>query len=265
MIDAGHALGARARRRRCSADERRVDPAREAEHDVLEAVLLDVVAQCRARAPRRPRPRGSSSSARRRRRARSARRARGRRSSAPAIGAPRAARWRDAAGAGRVSRSRAVTAACEVDVADQQLLANCGAARDHARPRGRSRSEWPSKTSSSWPPTRLQNATAARLSRARWASIRSRSTPLPRVVGRGGDVDDQRRAGQRLVGRGRARAPRCPRRSSARGARSPRSMTRAAVARLEVALLVEHAVVGQAASCGRSRATAPSASTASAL
>ena len=41
----------------------------------------------------------------------------------------------------------------------------------------------PSNTSSSCPPTRLQKTTAARLSRARWTSISSRSDGLPAWYG----------------------------------------------------------------------------------
>ena len=39
---------------------------------------------------------------------------------------------------------------------------------------------WPSKTSSSWPPTRLQKAKPAPVARARSRDHRSRSRPLPR-------------------------------------------------------------------------------------
>ena len=54
---------------------------------------------------------------------------------------------------------------------------NCGA-RASTVPSWSSSSEWPSKISSSCPPTMLVKATAHRLSRARWISIRSRSRPL---------------------------------------------------------------------------------------
>ena len=67
--------------------------------------------------------------------------------------------------------------------------------------------EWPSKTSSSWPPTSPQKANAARSSRARRPNISSRWTPFAGVVGRGREVDDQACAAERLgAGRG-ARLP----------------------------------------------------------
>ena len=59
---------------------------------------------------------------------------------------------------------------------------NCGA-RASTVPSWSITTEWPSKTSSSWPPTQLQNATAQRLSRARWTSIASRWRPLPAKYG----------------------------------------------------------------------------------
>ena len=68
---------------------------------------------------------------------------------------------------------------------------------------------------------------------------------LARVVGRGREVDDHawRRPAPRRTAA--ARAPRCPRRSSGRSTAPSSSISAAAVARLEVALLVEDAVVGQ--------------------
>ncbi len=60
--------------------------------------------------------------------------------------------------------------------------ANCGA-RASTVPSWSITTECPSKTSSSCPPTRLQNATADRLSRARWTSIASRWRPLPAWYG----------------------------------------------------------------------------------
>ena len=67
---------------------------------------------------------------------------------------------------------------------------------------------------------------------------------LAAVVGRGARVDDQRRAGQRLVGRRRARDPQVLADRQA-DPRVPELQHRAAVAGLEVALLVGDAVVPQ--------------------
>jgi hypothetical protein len=60
--------------------------------------------------------------------------------------------------------------------------ANCGA-RATGVPVWSSTTLSPSKTSSSWPPTSAQKATATRPSRARWASIRSRCIALPACYG----------------------------------------------------------------------------------
>ncbi len=60
--------------------------------------------------------------------------------------------------------------------------ANCGA-RATSSPEASKTAERPSKTSSSWPPTWLQKASAAAQSSARVASIASRRSPLPRWYG----------------------------------------------------------------------------------
>ena len=159
--------------RRDQRHERGVDPAREPEHDVLEAVLARSSRARRGRARRRPPPRARAA-------------ARPRRPSAPRRGGLRSScpRWRTSGsarrtgGRSRVSRSRAVAAACRSTVQSVSASANWGA-RASTVPSWSSTTEWPSKTSSSWPPTALQNATALRLSRARWTSIASRSRPLP--------------------------------------------------------------------------------------
>ena len=59
---------------------------------------------------------------------------------------------------------------------------NCGA-RATSSPDASNTAERPSNTSSSWPPTRLQKASAAAQSSARVASIPSRRSPLPRWYG----------------------------------------------------------------------------------
>ena len=100
--------------------------------------------------------------------------------------------------------------------ANSRCSANCGAARDDAPRRGRRRTSGRRRSARPGRRPCAQNATAARLSAARWAIIRSRAVALARVVGRRRDVDDERRARERLVGRRAARAARCPRRPSGR-------------------------------------------------
>ena len=82
----------------------------------------------------------------------------------------------------RVSRRRAEPAATVSTSTISSASSNCGA-RAMTVPSWSTTSESPSKTSSSWPPTSAQNATAVSSSRARWAIIRSRSTPLPAWYG----------------------------------------------------------------------------------
>jgi hypothetical protein len=83
-----------------------------------------------------------------------------------------------AGGRSRVSRSRAVEAVWRSTDATTSASANCGA-RASTTPSWSTSSECPSKISSSWPPTMLQNANALRLSRARWITIDSRWRPFP--------------------------------------------------------------------------------------
>ena len=138
----GHDRGADARRAERvggeAGDERGVDAAGEPEHDVVEAVLAHVVAQ-----PERQRAVDLSLVRRERLAQRAGHRAR-------PLGARGAARqrWqhqrrvaaeRRAAGRWLGSRRRAAAAACEVDVAEEQLLAELRGARDRARRCGRSR------------------------------------------------------------------------------------------------------------------------------
>ncbi len=68
---------------------------------------------------------------------------------------------------------------------------------------------------------------------------------LAGVVGGGGDVDDQRRAGERLLAGGRPGLPDVLADGQADARAAPSSITAPAGAGLEVALLVEDAVVGQ--------------------
>ena len=66
-----------------------------------------------------------------------------------------------------------------VDIDDEQRLLEGGRRARRPRPSWSSTSEWPSKTSSSCPPTAFTNATQHTLSRARTASISLPLRPLP--------------------------------------------------------------------------------------
>ena len=98
----------------------------------------------------------------------------------------------------------------------------------------------------------------------RRASARARRD-LAGVVRRGVDVDDQLGARRRPARRSGRRAPGVLADADA----DPHAADHEQLERLgpgrEVALLVEHRVVGQRAACGRCRRTAPSAQTAAAL
>ncbi len=224
-----------------AGDERRVDPAGEAEHDALEAVLAHVVAQAereravdlgldrRERLGERPARFGRSAlgwggGGQRRQQPRAA------------LGAARGGSLAGIAQARRGGR-------LEVDVAHEQLLAELRGARDrragvvdHARV-----------------PVEHELVLAADepaegdarevLSRALGEHVLALGA-LAGVVGRGGDVEDQRGARQRLFAGRRAGLPDVLADGQAK-ARGPEVDDRPAGARLEVALLVEHAVVGQ--------------------
>ena len=211
--DAVHALGAErldAQRR----GQRRVDPAGEPDHDVAEAVLRHVVVQpelerephllqvvelLRRAAGARPPPARAAARARSRV-ALHARRARGR---------ARAAARRAAAGRPRRRDRRRRRAA-------PPRSRRHGASTS---PSSSSTTEWPSKISSSWPPTALQSATKHELSR------RAHASASPRARGpcrRGTATPRCSRSAARPRARDRsraARAARCPRRSSGRRAR----------------------------------------------
>ena len=195
-----------------------------------------------ARAPRTPRRSGSSSSrdraadgapaverCARQREPRDHRRVGARRGASPDGGGGRAA-GRRAGPRGRSSRSAA-----------PPRTARRGRAR---APSWSITSEWPSNTSSSWPPTSAQNATAATLSRARWTSIRSRSAPLPAWYGEAEMLTSSVAPASASSDAGGPGSQ-----MSSQTVRPTRHVAeleqRPAGARLEVALLVEHAVVRQ--------------------
>jgi hypothetical protein len=217
--------------------ERGVDPARDADHDVAEPVLLDVVAQAQlereAHLLELVERRGDWASTgsgfssldadvddRRLRHG-------------STLPGERAAPHVAQAATDRVGGSTSTTSSAS---------SNPGA-RASTCPPSSSTSEWPSKISSSWPPTALQKATKQALSRARVANISSRS-----------------RSGRRGTATRRCCVSSCAPASarSVRAARLPhvladrRADQRAAVleqnelaGRGEVPILVEHAVVGQ--------------------
>ena len=143
-----------------------------------------------------------------------------------------------AAGAGVVDRGR------QVDVDEEQLLGELGAPGPAARRPAATTIESPSKTSSSWPPTMFTYATVgARLGRPA-GHQRQPDVVLVQLVRRAVDVHHQADPGPRGH---RERAARLPD-VLADGQRDvdaadPDHLQR--VARHEVAVLVEDAVVGQ--------------------
>ena len=197
-----HALGAerldRERRR-----QRRVDPAREADHDVAEAVLVDVVAQAELeREPhllevverRRRLGRATQLVLRARRGRARARRRRARR----ALARERAAAH--VAQAPRRPRSTGSTSTTS-------SASSKPGARATSSPSSSSTTEWPSKISSSWPPTSVAEGDEARVVARADAEHLLALAVLADVERRGGDVDDELRAGEREVGRRRAGLP----------------------------------------------------------
>ena len=179
-------------------DQRRVDAAGERQHDALEAVLLDVVAQAE------PERRVDLGDRLERLGDRALARARHR--------AGRTRRWRGPGPRGRPGRDRAPRAtgglgAGELEVADEQLLVELAAPGRASRRSALTITLWPSKTSSSWPPTGVaERERGARLAGALGDHLLALGA-LAAVIGRGGRVDDQARARQRLGARGRARKP----------------------------------------------------------
>ena len=141
-------------------DERRVDPAGDADHDLAEAVLLDVVAQPELeREPhllqRRRASARSAGDARARRRARGDADVHDRR---PAVRSPRSC----SSARRRTSRRRRAITASGSTSTTSSASSNPGA-RASTSPSSSSTTEWPSKTSSSWPPTALHERDEARV------------------------------------------------------------------------------------------------------
>ena len=244
------------------------------DQDALEAVLGRRSRAGRARAPRRPRrPREQRGWRRRRCAAR-------RRRACETAGAP--------GPGGEPPRPRRDDPARELEVADDAAPRSNWAARaSHLARRPSTTRLWPSKTSSSCPPTRLQSANAAPVSRGALGEHPLALGALAAVIGGGRRVDDQARAGQRLDRRRRAREPDVL--ADRQPDRGPAELDqRRGRTGLEVAPLVEDPVVGEQhlavdaldaavgehgePSCGRAafgsanptRATIPSTSAASA-
>ena len=225
-------------------DERRVDAAREAEHDVAEAVLAHVVAQREhERAPHLLELRlergdlaaeglgaAPPPSRARRARARARPRARGRASGVDVAQAP----------ADRLAR---------VEIDDEQRLLEPGA-RARTSPSSSSTTEWPSKSSSSWPPTRLQNARRRSCRGRASTSISSRASALPTWYG---EAEMLTSSSAPASARSVAGGPGCQTSSQMVGPirTSPsRSSTSFAPGR-EVPVFVEDAVIREIAASGR--------------
>ena len=217
-------------------------PAREADHDVAEAVLAHVVAQAELEraahllevVERREPARGAA---------------------APPAGAGDRAR-------APAPPRLAVAIACEraaahvpqpapdrggrVDVDHEERLLEAPAPARPARPRRRARASAPSKISSSCPPTALQSAMKHELSRARTRSISSRSRSLPTW---NGDAEMLTTSWAPASARSVAGGPGCQMSSQIVGPTiaSPNRSRSEVVAGREVAVLVEDAVVRQEA------------------
>ena len=122
--------------------------------------------------------------------------------------------------------------------------ANCWA-RATSRPVSSNTIDAPSKTSSSWPPTRFTYTTGTCASAARVASIVSRSRMPARVVRRRVDVDDELGAARGLGDDRPGRAPRVLADRDADAHAADDEQRAVDGRRREVALLVEHRVVRQ--------------------
>ena len=199
---------------------------------------------CRARARPRPRRRPPSSSASDAAPARMSPLAGGGgREAAEVVDARRVparapARW-------RVSLQPRRAGGLGVDVADQQLLRELAARAPAPRRRGRRRASAPSKTSSSCPPTSAQKATAATASLARWAIIGSRASPLPAWYGEAEmlTISCAPASASSVAG---GPGTQMSSQTVSPTVTPSTSISAAARAALEVAVLVEDAVVGQA-------------------
>ena len=237
--DAVHALGAE----RLDAErrgQRRVDAARDADHDVAEAVLRHVVVQpelereahllevVELRSERRVGGLGLLA----RRRELDLGRAR------PARGRARARGGARRAGGGRPPRPGRRRRRAAPPRSRRRARA--------PRPRRRCTTEWPSKISSSCPPTALQSATKQELSRARTRSISSRSRSLPTW---NGEAEMFATSCAPASARSVAGGPGCQMSSQIVGptTTSPKPEQHEVAPRREVAVLVEDAVVRQVA------------------
>ena len=148
-----------------------------------------------------------------------------------------------AAGRRRVSRRRADSAACGSISAMSRSSPNCGA-RAMTSPSWSTTKEWPSKMSSSCPPTSAAERDRAEVVARPLGDHPLAHDALARDVRRRGDVDDDRRPRERLEAHRQARLP------DVLADRQPDGDAvdldeRGAGAALEVAHLVEDAVVRQ--------------------
>ena len=221
-----HPLGAErldAQRRR----QRRVDAARQADHDVAEAVLGHVVVQ--AELEREPHL-----------------------LELVELGHARGA-TRAPAAAGRLDRSSAAPGAppsrnrARLRAGSRSKTSNSSSkpARASTSPSASTTTNGRRRRARPAPPTALQSATETPLSRARGAQHVLALAVLADVERRRRDVRDELRAGGAELRRGRPGDARCPRRSVSADARAGEVDQHLVVRRLEVPVLVEHAVVRQ--------------------
>ena len=149
----------------------------------------------------------------------------------------------------RTSRSRRPIASSGSTSQTRRCSAKPGA-RATTSPASSRTTEWPSKTSSSWPPTRLQNARKELVSRARVTSMSSRSSALPTW---NGEAERFTSSCAPASARSVAGGPGCHTSSQIVGpdVRVPEAEQHEVAALGEVAVLVEDAVVRAGTACGR--------------
>ena len=227
--------------------ERGVDPARKAEHDVPEAVLLDVVVQPSTSAAYTSASIGSISGASgppgcggSPTRASPAAGIR----AAPRRATPRATDARRAAPAVARVAQPGCRRCLEVDVAHEQLLAELGRPRERRVRCGRCTTGVPVEDELVLAADEGAEGDAGDVVAGSLGEHPLALGALAGVVGGGRDVEDQRRAGERLLAGRWSRLPDVL--AHGQPIRLPVELDdRAAGAGLEVALLVEDAVVGQ--------------------
>ena len=107
----------------------------------------------------------------------------------------------------RESCRRARKTCVEVEIDDDQILLERARPRATHSPFSLKTKDWPSKTSSSWPPTQLTKARHDEVVGGARGQHLLAGARLARVIRRGVDGDDELRAGQRLLRRRARRVP----------------------------------------------------------